>query len=330
MTKIYGVLIVILFLCGSLISQEKDPKKINDAKILLLEEKLKVLEDRNNFYSNVIQSVAVVNSSWANYFTLISIFIGAATLMIPIAGYFIVIKPTRELKKKVKSLDRVILESVEKNFAIYIEKYEESRIKRAIEMLFDSNTRVSAIDILFLCDNKNIDENGIKRIVEFLSQDIELEDMHSFILHSKLLGVDSIYCEKYFKQILESERIKNRQFAIDYFAHSDIEKHLNYLEKILTSSEIGFDLLILILQKMEEEYFGDIFSRNKTSQSIEKGKQKIAILLNSKVLTEKLNVRTKPRDIMDNFFININRLNRYPFYRETLFHTTHFANIEED
>ncbi len=107
------------------------------------------VKQENKIYKTAIETDNNIFGGLSTYFTLISILLSIIVIAIPVINYFLVLKPNSESKEKIESLEKTVLEKIEKNFETYFEDLKKNK-KRKILSFLDDRSKSSQVTNFFL------------------------------------------------------------------------------------------------------------------------------------------------------------------------------------
>ena len=215
---------------------------------------------------------------------------------------------------------------VDQNFEKYMLDFEKKKTDQAIECFASKNNTGEFLNFLFL--NKCVfNEEQYKKIIDKINTGIEIVGSTRITIFSHLLDVDSKECLGFFRSILEDQESSYLEYSVKYFILSDLQLHMKYLEKVLTGRNDFENVLVLFYYEICSRYINTAFSKDKSVEENQIGKEKLFLLLNNKYMTNKFikdNLTLNPKGFKENFLLNENEVIIKPFLKETLMYKEHY------
>jgi hypothetical protein len=207
-----------------------------------------------------------------------------------------------------------------------MENFENTKINDLISQFENKNTD-EFINYLFI-KNPRLNEEQYKRIITMLQSGIETVDDDRSVIFNTLTDLDSNICKEFFKQILEDDNTKYLNEALLYFAESDLNKNMNYLEKVLLSRNDFENALVTLFNDIAHKYIGNPWINDRLDSDKEIGKAKLCLLLNNEKFAKKFDKNNLKLFYdyggEDNFLANDNLVNPLSFLKETKMYKVHY------
>lgn len=306
----------------------QNEKRVQDSLLNLV-----ILETQKNkkeidIYQAALVTDDIIFGGLSTYFTLISILLSILVVAIPLINYFLVLKPNRELKKNLESLEGKVLNKIEDNFETYFKELKKKRNQKMINLLDDRSRLGEVTEYFFIGDTENLDKEGIKKVIAFLEENDDIENRDKDILNSLVINSRFLVAEKYYKSVFEKEKKKNYKYAIEYLIENNFESHIDYLTMVIKADDNGHDLLLDFYFFISDKYIGDFWENIKSPEKKEKGIKYAKLLLDNDLLLSCIRGMPIPKGDISGGRINSNRILDNPFLRETKYYDIYLKDID--
>ena len=301
---------------------QKLNKQIAEQDSLMSELKKEFIQLRreNDMSKTTLELSSNTFGTISTYFSVIAILLSIIVIAIPVINYFLVLKPNQKIVGKVENLETEVLNKIEGNFEKYFENLRKKKTQNIISLL-DDRTKISEVTSYFLInESDNLEEKDIKRIIEFIKENPDIENFDSSILHStvKYSGFDIV--EKFYKSIFESEDKENFKYGIEFLVADGLPDHINYVQTIITANKKGHHLLIDFYKHISDTYLGH-WNDKKAPEKRKIGESYIKMLFDNDKIIDGIKDDEIPVTFgFEEHPININRINQEPFIRDTKYY----------
>ncbi len=305
--------------------------RVKDSLVYQFSQDLEKVKRENEIYKTTIETDNNIFGGLSTYFTLISILLSIIVIAIPVINYFLVLKPNRESKEKIESLEKTVLAKIEKNFETYFEDLKKNKKRKILSFLDDRSKLSQVTNYFFMGDNEELEESEVKLIIGFLKKNKDIEDVDKMILNNVVINTGYLSAEKYYKSIFEKDLKEDYKFAIDYIVNNDFNTHIPYISKLIKADKDGHNLLIDFYDRIVEDYIGNLFDNKKAPEKREKGIEYISLLLNNDSILDGIKDKPIPKTILDSHRINANRINNEnPEIRDTKYYSKYLKDIDQN
>lgn len=275
----------------------------------------KFLKSKNESLEISLKSNNYVFNGISSFLTAITIILAILSILlvifIPLLNYFLVIKPSKEMKNKIENIEQNLMSDIERKFEYFYQNFEKKKIKKLFEKLNKRMDYSALISFIHQTNYSDFDDDDQRIVIGFLKKNIELELYNLDPINSILISKPSDMATLFYKETFESKNNINHKYAIKYLVDNDF---FSFLKKEITNSNYGSDYMIHVF-----EYISNTFlSSYNTTKQKEIGQNLIEKYLNDKDICESLKPK-KHSFKKDNIFNILFTIYETPFYEQNPF-----------
>ena len=309
-----------------IIFQMNKQQVAKDSLINVLIKQSETIKANNEILATALNTNDNIFGGLSTYFTLISILMSIIVIGLPLLNYFFVLKPNRESLVRLEKLETELPKKLESDFGSYLEGFEKRKAKQLIHSLENPANLGVVTNFFFVSDFSDFDDDDQRKVISFLRQYKDIEQIDRTILNSILKSRPSLLAEDYYKCVIQDEDKSDYEFAIKYLIDDDAERNIRFWEIIISASDKGHEILMDIYKQISKKYLGSPFDKKSTDKK-NIGEKLVKLFFDNPKICDVLKSKTLSPRYTISGDINENTITWNPFLASTLYIKTYFNNM---